>query len=404
MPSNPFATLFDDPATWTVFASGLSEGRLSRDEGPRGKAALRLDYNFHGGHGFIVARRTVQFQLPETFEMQFCIRGEGAPNNFELKITDPGEANVWRYLRENLQLSEDWSGGRIRERDLPFAWGPAGGGSPKVLGTIEFVIAAGHGGTGMVQLSDITLDDQTLYLPESTSASSHRPTTPPDAVFEPGAPSGWQALPDDPSPFWAVDFGRLVRFGGLILHWLEPLPEKRFEVSISRDNEQWTRIFHATHARGWKSHIPAHYAEARYLRIEFGSARAAALVSLDLRPDGFSHTPNDFIHAVAADHPRGWFPRYWHREQSFWTPVGSPLGRRRALINEEGMVEVDEGAFSLEPFLLVGERLVTWADVRTELTMGPDGTPLPGVTWIWTMCGWKSCRGWTARPASLLCM
>ena len=79
--------------------------------------------------------------------------------------------------------------------------------------------------------------------------------------------------------------------------------------------------------------------------------------------------------------PRGWFPRYWSREQSYWTPVGSPEGRRRGLVNEEGMVEVDEAKFSLEPFLLIGDKLVTWADVEISLSLSADGAPFPVVVW-----------------------
>ncbi len=131
----------------------------------------------------------------------------------------------------------------------------------------------------------------------------------------------------------------------------------------------WTRLYQASRALGRKSHIPAPGAEARHLRVTFGNAGCAALRSLTLRPDAFSSTPNEFIHAVAADFPRGWFPRYWHREQSYWTPVGSPEGKRRALINEEGMVEVDEGGFSLEPFVLTQTGLVTWAEVQTSVAL-----------------------------------
>ncbi|NJM38625.1 MAG: hypothetical protein HC845_12605, partial [Akkermansiaceae bacterium] len=96
-----------------------------------------------------------------------------------------------------------------------------------------------------------------------------------------------------------------------------------------------------------------------------------------------SHTPNEFLHAVAADYPRGWFPRYWCREQSYWTPIGSPKGKKRGLINEEGMVEVDEAGFSLEPFLLVAGQLVTWADAKIQISLADDGTPFPTVTWQW---------------------
>ncbi len=381
MSSDPFANIFESPDLWTVFASGLSEGHLTAAEGPRGEKALRFDYDFHDGGGFIAARREVQFRVPETFEIQFCLRGEGLPNNVEFKLIDPGGTDTWRHLRQDFQLPKDWSGARIQERDLPFAWGPAGGGAPTLVGAIELVIAAGQGGSGSVWFSDISLEDQTLYLPETVSASSQRPSNPPESVFEPGFPSGWHAEDHDLAPQWSVDFGRQIRFGGLVIVWPVPMPPRSFEIEISSDGASWTRIYRASHTLGSRSHIPAPCAEARYLRVNFANTESAGLVSLELRSDAFSHPPNEFIHAVALDFPRGWFPRYWYREQSYWTPIGSPEGRRRSLINEEGMVEVDEAKFSLEPFLIFGEKLITWAEVTIGLSLPADGAPFPVVIW-----------------------
>jgi hypothetical protein len=373
--------LFDEPASWQVIASGLAEGKLSSIPGPDGKQALQLDYDFHGGGGFVVARKELHMALPETFEIAFQLRGEGLRNHFEFKVADLAGTNAWRYQKQEFELPSDWQNCRIRERDLPFAWGPAGGGAPTVIGAVELVIAAGPGGRGKISFSNINLRDETLHAPKSVTASSSLPNQAPETVFELSSPSGWQADPADAHPWWEVDFGRMQRFGGLVVEWPPLMEPRAFEIEISHDRETWERIHQATHDCGTRSHIPAAHAEARYLRIQFAKASSAALRALSLRPDAFSHTPNEFIHAVATDFPRAWFPRYWYREQSYWTPIGSPDGRRRGLINEEGLVEVDEAAFSLEPFVLVGNRLVTWADVETEVSLETDGTPFPVVTW-----------------------
>ena len=381
MSPSPLANFFADPASWLVVASGQAEGRLTRADGPDGKPALRLDYDFHGGGGFVVARKEVQLALPETFQFGFSLHGEGPPNHFECKIADPGGSNAWRCLRENFEFPTAWTEFRIRERDLPFAWGPAGGGAPTKVGAIEFVIAAGPGGKGRVWFSDISLEDQTLYQPKEIHASSHLPGFPPESVFKSESPGCWRAEADDPAPRWAVDFGRLVRFGGLVIDWPSAEQPRGYDLEISEDGESWSQIHRASHALGWRSHIPAPGAEARHLRVNFANPESASLAALELRPDAFSCTPNEFIHAVAADFPRGWFPRYWLREQSYWTPIGSPEGRRRGLINEEGMVEVDEAGFSLEPFLLIGSRLISWAQAEISLSLAEDGAPLPVVTW-----------------------
>lgn len=381
MLSRLFADFFDDPDSWLVVASGQAEGKLKSVPGPDGKSAVRLDYDFHDGGGFVVIRKEVQFTLPQTFELSFCIKGKGPDNNLEFKISDPGGANSWRAMRENFQMPAEWTLHRLRERELPFAWGPAGGGAPSVVGAIEFAITAGPGGKGSILLSDVRLADDTLYRPELVGASSHKPNHFPDAVFESGLPSGWMADVEDPLPSWWVDFGKPTRFGGLVIDWAPMVSTRCYDVEISDDQETWSRIHHASRSTGSRSHIPVVHAEARYLRINFSDAASAGIVSLELRPDAFSHTPNEFLHAVAQDFPRGWFPRYWYREQSYWTPVGSPEGKRRGLINEQGLLETGEAGFSLEPFLLIGGRVVTWHDAQIEVGLEEDGIPLPVVIW-----------------------
>ena len=47
------------------------------------------------------------------------------------------------------------------------------------------------------------------------------------------------------------------------------------------------------------------------------------------------------------------FPRYFNEEGTFWTIVGVNNDTKEALMNEDGMVEVDKKHFSIEPFLSV---------------------------------------------------
>ena len=380
MSSHPFSTLFQDAAAWQVFASGQARGRVRTSDAPDGKRGLRLEYDFHGGGGFVVIRRVMPMTLPETFAIGFQLRGQGPPNHFEFKVAGSGGADVWRYQRTDFAIPGEWTGYRIRERDLPFAWGPAGGGSPSRIEAIEFVIAAGPGGNGWIELCAPSFEDQTFRQPRAVEASSEQPGFPAAAVFADGA-SGWRAAVKDARPVWQADFGRPVRFGGLVIGWPDGLPAREFAVEISSDGQDWSVVHRGQADLGPLTHIATPDAEAVFLRIRFADAKCAALRALSLRPDAFSHTPNEFIHAVAKDFPRGWYPRYWHREQSYWTPVGSPEGKRRALINEEGMVEVDEAGFSLEPVLLTSDGIFTWAEAETRLSMGEGGLPFPAVKW-----------------------
>jgi hypothetical protein len=376
-----FLSLFDDHESWRVFASGQAEGCLSAVVSPTGGRGLRMDYDFHGGGGFVVMKKEIRFRMPETFEAGFYLRGAGPENHFEFKVADPGGTNVWRYLNQDFALPAEWKECRFNERNLPFAWGPAGGGAPDEIGAVEIVIAAGPGGKGFIELSLPVLENQTLRKPAAVRASSSETGFPAAAVFDPAHGDGWKAAVDDAQPLWEADFGRMLRFGGMVIGWPENLPPRSYHMEISDDGENWKSAHRADSALGALSHVALPGAEARHLRITFSNAHCAALRSLSFMPDAFSHTPNEFIHHIARDYPRGWFPRYWYREQSYWTPVGSPQGKRRALINEEGMVEVDEAGFSLEPFILTSAGLLTWADVRTQPLMAQGGAPVPSVVW-----------------------
>ncbi len=381
MITNSLSAMFEDFTRWQVVASGQAEGKLSRIEAPDGTPGLRLDYDFHEGGGFVAIRRTLAFKLPSTFEIGFRLRGASLSNHFEFKVASPGGANVWRHLCQAFTPPVAWSAHRFHERDLPFAWGPAGGGAPSEIEAVEFVIAAGPGGKGTMQFACPSFEDQTLQTPAAVRASSQQPGCAPEAAFAEDSRSEWRAAADDAHPWWEVDFGKPQRFGGLVIRWPEPLSPRACKVELSDDATVWRTLYQAASARGPLTHIPAPNAEARYLKVTFEQAACAALRSVTLRPDAFTHTPNEFIHSVAADFPRGWFPRYWLREQSYWTPVGSPEGKRRALINEEGLVETDEAGFSLEPFILTREGPVTWADVRSAVALPAGGAPLPSVTW-----------------------
>lgn len=367
-------SLFEDIESWKVFASGHAEGRVSRGEG----GGLNLEYDFHEGRGFVALRREVAFALPETFELGFDLKGAGAANDFEFKVADPAGVNVWRHRREGLVLGSEWLGCRICERDLPFAWGPAGGGTPSAVGAVEFVVTAAAGGRGVLEISKPWFEDQSLRLPLEVMASSGAGAA---SVLSDESGGHWQADAADAKPWWMVDLGRSHRFGGLLIEWPAAGVPRGFEVQVSSDGQSWSLLRRVADARGAKNHLATPGAETRFLRLAFSNAEAASLRCLHLKPDAFSRLPNEFIHHVAADFPRGWFPRYWHREQSYWTVVGTPEGGRRALINEEGLIETDEGAFSIEPFIVSDDGLLTWADVSTRVALPVGGEPMPSVMW-----------------------
>jgi hypothetical protein len=85
--------------------------------------------------------------------------------------------------------------------------------------------------------------------------------------------------------------------------------------------------------------------------------------TVTVKPYAFSASANQFFEAVAADSPVGSYPKYFAGRQSYWTVIGVNGDEKEALLNEEGMLEVDKGAFSIEPFVYLDGRLVNWSSV-----------------------------------------
>src|SRR3546814_4423850 len=91
--------------------------------------------------------------------------------------------------------------------------------------------------------------------------------------------------------------------------------------------------------------------------------------SSDVEPLAFAATPNDFVRSVAEQSPRGLFPRGFSGEQPYWTIIGVDAGSDQGLIGEDGAVEVSRGGFRIEPFVVHGDELASWAAVEISQSL-----------------------------------
>jgi hypothetical protein len=376
---------FEDLSGWSAVASGQAELALSQDAGPDGRA-LRLDYDFKGGGGFVVARKSFPRAMPTTWALELRVRGAAPPNKLELKLADPSNRNVWWWHRDAFEFPAEWQTLRIRSSEVEFAWGPAGGGALGELGALEIAIAAGPGGAGSVWIADLRFEDLELREPPRARASSAAPGHPPESTLGGSPSSAWRSAPGAAPQWLALDFGREHEYGGLVIDW-EPGAEARaFEVQASDDGAAWRTLWSARQAEGPRSYVylPGG-GRSRHLRLQLvgraAGATAFGIRAIDVRPFAFSRSLADFFHAVAANERRGLHPRWLHREQSYWTPVGIEGGASAAILNEEGMLEPDRGSFSLEPFLFADGELVTWADAETSVALARGCLPIPSVRW-----------------------
>ncbi|MEW6267731.1 MAG: discoidin domain-containing protein [Thermodesulfobacteriota bacterium] len=373
---------FGDVSRWLPVASGLAKLAIGREAAPGGHA-MRLDWDFAGGGGFVVARRELRLTLPETWALCLELRGSGPGNRLEIKLADPGGENVWWYKQEALALPADWTPLVIRSRDLEFAWGPAGGGALTEVGAIEIALAAGPGGRGTLSIANLRLEDRTVRVPPVVRASSSRPGHDPARLFDAAPAHGWRSARDAPQSL-DVDFTAEREYGGLVVHWSGGGRARAFSVDVSDDGAVWRTAHVTTHADAARSWIYMPRTSARFLRLRLDASvagRGFGIDAIEVRPFEFSRSIDAFFRAVAAGAPRGDHPRYSTGEQSYWTPVGVPDGTSCALMNQEGMVEVDRGTFSLAPFLHVDGTLATWADAEVAQELADGFLPVPSSVW-----------------------
>jgi hypothetical protein len=346
---------FATPAGWTAAPSDGVSLDLASDHG-----ALRLDFDFHGGAGYAVAHKAFAIDLPPNWQISFRIRGDAPVNNLEFKLIDPSGQNVWWLNRRNFQFPRDWREMRNKKRQVEFAWGPAGGGEMKQVGAIEFAVTAGTGGKGSVWIDDLTFTE----LPPE-----HLYTRPPAVMSGPG----WTAL----------DFLESREYGGLVLDWQSGAAAAHYAVETSDDGKTWTLLREVQNGNGGRDYLYLPETESRYLRVRLLNAKSGeiGLRDIDVKPLTWAPTINAFFEEIAKDSPRGSYPRAFSGEQAYWTVVGVDGDTEEGLLGEDGALEVGQGAFSIEPFLWLGGKLITWSGVTATQRLAEGYLPIPTVTW-----------------------
>ncbi len=402
---------FETLDAWTADASTDVFSALSQVAGHRGKA-LRLDYDFNGRSGYAFASRDLSFAAPEHYEITFRVRGGGPTNTFEVKFTDASGENVhWRQTTR-YDFPDGWTLFTIKKRQIAWAWGPDPDRTFRGAQRIEFVVTAGEGGRGFIEIDDLTL----RALPPEPSVPP-RPLA--EATSEDGNSTASRAVDDDPNSAWksvdagaqslTLDLGYEREFGGLTLRWVEGSAASDYRVMASGDRRVWREIARVEDGDGGTDWLMTTEASAHWLRLDLtapqppasaagqmgaglggaGTAASAyALADVRVEPLAFGEDETAFLTAVAGQTRRGLYPRGFRGEQPYWTLVGVDGGGESGLMSEDGAIELKRGGPSIEPFVLDNGRLATWADARIEQGLVEGDLPIPTVTWThddWTL-------------------
>ncbi|MCC2666015.1 MAG: putative discoidin domain protein [Geminicoccaceae bacterium] len=309
------AALLDDFEDLSSWSTGASEGvsvEIAQDEGQRGMA-MRLDFDFKGHAGYLVARKQVSWPLPEDYAFTFYIRGEAPENNLEIKFVDASGQNVWWSSQRHFEFSSRWRKLTIKKRHIEFAWGPNPG-ELKEVAYVEFAIAAGRGGEGSVWIDQLSFAERDLGpydLTPELKASTSTEGSSTAAVLDDDPASAWHSGAVSDEQWLLIDFKKLREYGGLVIDWADEDFATTYEVQISDDEREWQSAFRVEAGNGGRDYIYLPETESRYLRLDLKqSARGAGygIRSIEVQPYQFASSPNHFFAAIAKDAPRGGCP------------------------------------------------------------------------------------------------
>ncbi|MEO8803736.1 MAG: discoidin domain-containing protein, partial [Rudaea sp.] len=378
---------FDDATLWHVAHTDDVKASLKPVPGKFGNA-LRLNFDFGKVNGYATAHRSLPLTLPDDFEISFWIRGDAPVNTLQFKLIDASGDNVWWFNRPDFSFPHEWKQIRIKRRQMTFAWGPT---TDKILrrsAAVEFVVSSGRdGGNGSVEFDRLTL--QRLPPPitppptPTLGASSTLPGSPASAAMDGDANTGWRSASNDGSEqHLDIDLHEPREFGGIVLHWHAGLAATNYAVQFSDDAKHWQTVRAVQHGDGGEDDFLLTESQTRYVRLKLlaGESPRFGLDEIEIKDLAWGASANAFFSALAKDAPRGTYPRGF-REQPYWTIVGVDGGPSPALMSEDGALEPARGSFSVEPFLLEGGKLVSWANVTPQQSLLDGYLPIPHVRW-----------------------
>ncbi|MBK7378094.1 MAG: discoidin domain-containing protein [Ignavibacteriales bacterium] len=377
---------FEVTKGWGIIKSDGVDLSISSDIGFHGNA-VTFEYDFTKGTGYGGIQKFFSIDLPENFEFTFYVRAESPSNNFEIKFIDSTGNNVWWVNNRNYDFPNEWKKIKIKKRHIHFAWGPTEDQSLKRIDRIEFTIASFVGGKGTVWIDDLKFEplppETNVYTQPLVTARSQSFDLIPANIIDTSLETYWKSVGINNQSV-TIDFKTRREFGGLEIEWLKDYQANAFEILLSDDGKSWEKVYSVANNKSEVSFIKLTESETRFLKLNL--AKSNSIESFGIREIKIldiknSLTPNDFLIYVAKNSHRGNYPRYFLDEASYWTVVGVNNDFKEALINENGMVEVDKSKFSIEPMLKVNDKLFNWSNVNSTQALEESYLPLPNVSW-----------------------
>jgi hypothetical protein len=366
---------FETKNGWNFIKSDGVNLNLTNEKGLTGNA-IRFDYDFTHGTGYGGIQKLFPIDLPENYEFTFYLKAASPSNNLEIKFIDSTGNNVWWVSNRNYDFPTEWKKITIKKRHISFAWGPTTDQHLKRIDRIEFTIASFVGGKGTIWLDNFKFEplqpETTAYpipvIKASSSLKSHSATNITDNSNE----TYWQSS-NAAAQDVVIDFKTRREYGGLQIIWRKENHAKSFEILQSNDNKTWDKVYSVKDNQSDVSYIRLPEAEAKFVKINLIKSNADkgfGISEIKFLAIKESLSKNDFLIYSAKNSPVGNFPRYFLEQASYWTITGVNNDVKEAMINEDGMVEVDKALFSIEPMIKMGDSIYNWHNVKASQSLG----------------------------------
>jgi F5/8 type C domain len=378
---------FETTASWKVYKSDGVETNISLDNGHIGKA-IRFDYNFTKGTGYGGIQKIFPIDLPDNYQFTFWIKAESPANNLEFKLLDSTGQSVWWKIERNYNFPTEWTKIKIKKRHIAYAWGPTKDKTPKKIDKLEFTISSYVGGKGTIWIDDFEFEklppeDNSPIVPIASASSELNPKFSVKNLADNNEETEWKSNNSENQNV-IFDLQRRREFGGIVIDWDKENYAKDYNVYLSAGGKDWEKAYSVSDAVGNRSYIRLKEEDAEKIRLELlksSGENGYGIREISIKNVDYSEDLNQFFINITKDYPRRYFPRYLNEEGTFWTIVGVNNDTKEALMNEDGMVEVDKKHFSIEPFLFTDGKFVTWNDVKKEQSLKDNYLPVPSVIW-----------------------
>lgn len=375
---------FETTTGWSLIKADGVNLSISSDAGLH-NSAVKFSYDFTIGTGYGGIQKLFPIDLPDNFEFTFYIKAESPSNNFEIKFIDSTGNNVWWVNNRNYDFPKDWKKIRIKKRHINFAWGPIEDHALKRIDRIEFTIASYVGGKGTVWIDDLKFEplppETNIYPLPNAEASSFTNEHLPEFILDGSSETYWQSHGINHESI-IIDFKSKREFGGLKIDWLKNHEAKSFDILSSDDKINWEKVYSVSSNQSDVSFVNLPESQSKYLMLDLHSTLSennfgiSEITFLDIE---HSLAKNDFLIYTAKNSLKGNYPRYFFEQASYWTVVGVNNDVKEALINEDGMVEVDKGKFSIEPMVKIEDKLFNWSNVTSTQSLEENYLPIPSV-------------------------